>query len=411
MYGRILRDRRLLSGIRVLIHVVPTPDVGIGIFTPFGYMFEGKNEHGVTHLTEHTIFRSNRFYAYPAINRLMKRYGERGRFHAETHSAYAMYYARVLARDFTPAWDLLSSMVFSSNFPKYAIEREKRIVIKELSALEDDPPFLATRALMQSLFPTHPARNDFFEILETTKKIDRATILSRYREFNKPSRALVVVVGDVDPVKVLAAIEKLVDEKEETAYELPVFEEQKDPLRHKIRICKNSIDNAFVVFGFRAPSIRDKDFAAMRVLEYILVEGFDSPLKQFVREQTGCAYHTPDEYDFSHCHGLFYLGALTSPREVPRVAQLTCRAIRYVQQSLTKSRFFLNKRAVLNGLEMMKGSVAERVKFLGESAILGGPFDRELVEKIKKTKHDEVVEAARTYLDLDRAVEVIVRPD
>lgn len=409
MYGKRLRDVRLPNGARVLVHTVPTPDVGIGIFIPFGYMYEGLDEIGITHLLEHTVFRKNTHYRYRDINRLMKRYGNQSRFDAETTGTCALYYARVLPRNLASAWRLLSSMVFRSTFPYPAVTREKRIIVNELSDLEEDPEFLATRALIESIYPTHPMRNDVIDTPERTKVLDRGKVLARYREFYRPSHATIVFVGNIPSRVALRLVGELQDTNE-GIYELPTFAETKPPRSHNIRIERKGLERAFIYFGFRAPSMRDKEFPAMRILEYLLVRGFDSPLKQFVREQTGCAYNMPDEYDYSHCHGLYSVGALVFPRELARVSWLIQRAVRYVQKNVTQDNFLLNRRALLNDIEMEKGSVIERIHQIGESALWGGTLDHEFVEQLYKVTRDEVVEVARRFLDLDNAVEVIVRP-
>ena len=75
--------------------------------------------------------------------------------------------------------------------------------------IEDNPEWQVYKRLMQALYHTSPARTSVAGSVESIRQITAQTLYDCHRAFYTPANMCLVVVGDVDADKVLAAAERI----------------------------------------------------------------------------------------------------------------------------------------------------------------------------------------------------------
>ena len=133
-----MEQTELSNGIKI-IHLQNTfSKVGhIGVFIAVGSRDEEKGEEGLAHYLEHVIFKgTKKRKAFHVLSRLDSVGGELNAYTTKEETCvYASFPIEYLSRSL----ELLSDVVFNSNFPKHELEKEKEVVIDEINSYRDSP--------------------------------------------------------------------------------------------------------------------------------------------------------------------------------------------------------------------------------------------------------------------------------
>ena len=144
----------LPNGLRI-IHLPSTSQVvycGFGINA--GTRNELPGEEGVAHFCEHTTFKgTERRRALTIINCLETLGGELNAF---TNKEDTVYYAAILKEHFPKAVDLLSDIVFHSQYPQAEIDKEIEVICDEIESYNDSPAELIYDLFENIIFEGHP---------------------------------------------------------------------------------------------------------------------------------------------------------------------------------------------------------------------------------------------------------------
>src|SRR5688572_1509633 len=108
---------------------------------------------------------------------------------------------------FPQTLEILADMLVNPLFPAEALERLRAQRMVALTQAKDQPASIASRVFPRILYgPAHPFGQNVTE--ETLKAITRDDVIAFHKSYFQPGRALVTVVGDVNPTSVKATVEK-----------------------------------------------------------------------------------------------------------------------------------------------------------------------------------------------------------
>ncbi len=126
----------LPSGLRVVTDRMDQLETAsIGVWVAAGSRHEHANEQGLSHLLEHMAFKGTRRRSARDIAEEIETAG--GDLNAATSVEQTAYYAHVLAADSGLALDILADILTESTFDAKELEREKGVILQEISAAED----------------------------------------------------------------------------------------------------------------------------------------------------------------------------------------------------------------------------------------------------------------------------------
>ena len=94
-------------------------------------------ENGISHFIEHLLFKGTKKRTAAQIAEAIDAVG--GVLNAFTGKEYTCYYAKVLGEDLEMATELLADIFLDSVFDPAEIERERQVVLQEISQAEDTP--------------------------------------------------------------------------------------------------------------------------------------------------------------------------------------------------------------------------------------------------------------------------------
>lgn len=105
--------------------------------------------------------------------------------------------------------EILLSFVSIPYFTPDSVQKEQGIIGQEIKMTEDDPDYAVYYGLMKALFRSNPLRDSVAGTVESISRITADTLYHCHKVFYNPSNMVLVVAGDVDPEKTVAAARRI----------------------------------------------------------------------------------------------------------------------------------------------------------------------------------------------------------
>jgi len=126
------------NGIRIVTEPLPyLYSASVGIWVDNGSRDEAPEENGMSHFIEHMIFKGTRHRTALEIAKEMDAIG--GMSNAFTSKEQTCFYNRVLENHLEQGVEILLDIFLNSLFDPEELERERLVVLQEISMVEDTP--------------------------------------------------------------------------------------------------------------------------------------------------------------------------------------------------------------------------------------------------------------------------------
>jgi zinc protease len=161
---------------------------------------------GISHWTEHMLFKGTPAHPKGELTRLIERLG--GRWNAFTWKDYTAYHEVLPAAHLDVAIDLEADRMINTIFDPAEVERERTVIISEREGSENYPGYLLREELDAIAYKLHPYRMPVIGWKDDLRRITADDLLRHYRTYYHPSNAAAVAVGDFSADAVLRRIER-----------------------------------------------------------------------------------------------------------------------------------------------------------------------------------------------------------
>src|SRR5215468_6942280 len=168
----------------------------IGIWVENGSRYEQTQQNGVSHFIEHLLFKGTRRRSAAQIAEEVDAVG--GVLNAFTGKEYTCYYAKVLGEDLPMTTELLADLFLESVFDPEEIDRERQVVLQEISQAEDTPDDFIHDLFNLHYWRGHPLALPIFGSVDTVNRINRDLLLSFMGERYRAGRIFIAAAGQVD---------------------------------------------------------------------------------------------------------------------------------------------------------------------------------------------------------------------
>ena len=133
-----MRKYKLKNGISIIFEKNTSKSVAVEVMFKVGSNDENKKIAGISHFVEHMLFEGTKKRKNSkAIANEIETYG--AELNAYTSENRTAYFIKIINKRFDNALDILSDMVTNSIFNSKMIEKEKKVIIKEINMVTDDP--------------------------------------------------------------------------------------------------------------------------------------------------------------------------------------------------------------------------------------------------------------------------------
>src|SRR6516162_2968067 len=193
----------LSNGLRVISEPMPAVvSSTIGIWVENGSRYEEGAENGVSHFIEHLLFKGSKKRTAAQIAEQIDAVG--GVLNAFTGKEYTCYYAKVLGEDLKMTTELLADIFLDSMFAPEEIDRERQVVLQEISQAEDTPDDFIHDLFNLRFWEGHPLALPIFGSVETVNAIDRELLTSFMAERYRAGRVFIAAAGAVEHDELVA---------------------------------------------------------------------------------------------------------------------------------------------------------------------------------------------------------------
>jgi zinc protease len=260
---------RLANGLTVMIledHVQPL--VSVQMLYRVGGRTENPGETGLAHFVEHMAFRATD--NFPDTQVASRIYAAGGEWHGYTWIDETTYFETLPAGEAGLAIAIEADRMAHLQIPAGEIEPERGAVLTELRGDENDPASRLNDEVVAASFSEHPYRNNVIGWESDVRRITRDQIVAFYRAHYVPPNAVLAVVGDVQPAKLMELIHKSFD---------PIPPGSKTPLPRAVeppQLGERRVDlhggggRSWFQISYRAPAANDPDWPAFLLLQAVL---------------------------------------------------------------------------------------------------------------------------------------------
>ena len=186
------------NGLRVLMrerHV--TPLIAIDLWVRSGAREETSEEAGSAHFLEHVLFKGTATRGVGETDNDIETLG--ATLNAATGPDYAHFYTTVATSRAAQALAILADVTRNATLPDIEVERERGVILDELSQHDSSDMARAVDLLYTKAFPALPYGRSPGGAAEAIRLRGRDTLAAFYRRTYRPDRCTLVLVGDLTP--------------------------------------------------------------------------------------------------------------------------------------------------------------------------------------------------------------------
>ncbi|SKB83547.1 M16 family metallopeptidase [Sphingopyxis flava] len=205
----------LPNGLRYAVRSngVPPGQVSIRVRMDVGSLFETEKERGFAHLLEHLTFRGSEHIPDGEAKRIWQRFGvtfgsDSNAQTTPSQTVYQLDLPSVTAASLDESMKLLAGMVREPRISDAAVTAERGVVMSELRE-SDGPQKRIADATTAHLFAGQLLSNRSpIGTIESLTAARANAVAAFHNRWYRPDRAVVVIVGDGDPLEFARLIEK-----------------------------------------------------------------------------------------------------------------------------------------------------------------------------------------------------------
>ena len=388
------RKTTLANGLRIVSESIPyMSSVSLGIFAGTGSRHETPAEQGVSHFIEHLMFKGTHRRSAKDIAEMVDDVG--GQLNAATDRENTCYYIKVLPEHLSLGMDILSDMLLNSNFADVDVEKERQVVLEEISLYEDSPDELIHDLHMNSLWPGHALGRNILGTRETIAAMDRQAILDYRIRHYVPDNLVIAAAGNLTHEQ-LVELSQLywadVSGKSQMLVDpTPTFVAAR-------LLQEKDIEQLHVCLGTPGVAHDSSQYYASHVLNTILGGGVSSRLFQSIREDRGLAYSVCSYPSSFRDTGLMTIYAGVSPENSREVIEITNAILADIRvNGVRPDEIKRAKEQLKAGLMFSMESSASRMSRVGRAEISSREYlsPEKLAAKVDAVSLEQLFELAQ----------------
>jgi predicted Zn-dependent peptidase len=399
------------NGVTVLSEAMSgVRSVAVGVWVRTASAHESRGTMGVSHLLEHMVFKGTaRRSARDIALELEARGGALDAFTSRDHTSFQ---ARVLDEDLPRALDVLTDLVRNPTLRDADLALERKVVLEEISTVEDTPDDLVFDLHASTLWPDHPYGFPIIGTRETVGGLRADDLRALHLRAYHPRHVVISAAGSLHHEVLLKLLAKCgwftFDAGPESQAIPPV-----PPGARVERRVERDTAQMHVVLGTDTFRYGDPRRYALLLLNTVLGGGMSSRLFQRVREELGLAYAVHSFQSFYQLAGVAGVYVGTHP-------STAAQAMEVIREELANTaREGLRGAKLAEAAQQLKGQVtlglespAARMYRLATIALYGDPYrtiDQVLTE-IDRVSEDQVADVAQEFYPPDRQAVVWLGP-
>lgn len=184
--------------------------IAVGFWVKAGAVNENQKYSGISHFTEHMLFKGTEKRTSADIARDMERIG--AQVNAFTGKEATCYFFKTTAGHFEEAAHILLDMFTGSLFAKEELDRERQVIREEIRMSRDTPDELAHEEAVSLVLQGKPIGHSVTGDFTTLRRISSPVMHAYVKKFYQPERIVISVAGGIAAERVIAFFERFLEE-------------------------------------------------------------------------------------------------------------------------------------------------------------------------------------------------------
>lgn len=384
---------KLKNGLTVIYQEKDTNSVAIEILIKVGSNNETATERGISHFLEHMVFEGTkkRPTSQEIANEIEKIGGD---LNAYTSNERTCFFVKVLNKHFDIGLEILSDIVQNPLFDENNIEKEKKIVLKEVDMVNDEPRFYQWVLFEKNLFEKHPAKFPTYGDRKVIEGLTRTKVLNYYQKYYRPNNMILSIVGNVKNWKKKVE-SNFISESGLEVKRLKVKEPSTK--RNKIKKEQRKITNTYLVLGYKTIPRSHPDSYILDVIGGILGRGQSGWMFQEIRGKYGLAYEVGTQHACDQDYGYFSVYLSTEKKKVNLAIKLVLKQLNKLKtlskKDLEESKTYLEGSYLLETEDNQK--LADALVFWEQ--VEDARKIKEFIKNIKKVSTKDIKRVVEKY--------------
>jgi zinc protease len=409
----VLEIATLDNGLSLVVHRrAGLPKVEAAVVIKAGELGETVENAGLSHLTTKAIEDGTESRGALEIQSELQSLGSQFTSRGDKFGSVAT--VSTLRKNLEPSLDILADMVLNPTFPDDEVALRKDLRINGLRQEQNNPARLASKLFPRLLFTQdHPGGVPRSGTVDSIARLTPADLRALHARFWRPNNASLVMAGDITVEEATALANRFFGAWEPAELPATAMADPQPPERTRVYLVDSQgKSQSQIRIGSLAPPRPAEGHAALLLMSDLLGGPFSSRLNLNLREDKGYAYgahaYLVQRREFGYWLALASVEShATAPslvefrREIEGMSgaiPIGAGELGALQTSLVRS-----KAQKFETLAQVIRQVTPLVSF-------GLPLDEpeRLVRDIQEQTAADINDMARRYLDMDRAIALVV---
>ena len=303
--------------------------VAVGVWLDCGSRHEYPDEGGISHFTEHMVFKGSENRSAEDIAFAIDGIG--GHLDAFTTKESVAFTAKVLDEHVPTAIDVIGDMVLHPLFDAAELEKEKGVVLEELKMDEDSPDYLIHDIFSSSFWSGQALGRPIIGSKSLIEGFSRDGLRQFHQRAFRPDRILVTAAGSLRHDDFVKQVERQFGGLTGRS-EMPIGESPRATPAIVLHD-KPSLEQAHICIGVPAHAMAAPERFVGYILSTILGGGVSSRLFLKIREQAGLAYSVYSDQSLYADTGCMTVYAGASVEATPQVIALVMAEFRDLKRN------------------------------------------------------------------------------
>ncbi len=399
------------SGLTVVSEQSPdSPYFALGFCIKSGSANDKQGYEGTAHFMEHIAFRRTLHYTG---RRLVTEFESIGAYvNAYTTKEMTCFYVLALNAKLKKCLKLLSEIVLYPEIKTKDIDKEKNIILEEISSYEDDPEELIFDLGEQILFRASSYEHPIVGYTETVKNIEREDFIDFHRENYVPNNTILSYSGPQNHFAILEMAEQLnfvhLDTNKEIIPNVPKAN------RAKKSISKKNFQQSHLLFTTRTKGLNSDGRYIYAIINNLLGEGLSSRLNQVLREKYGYVYSVYSTLALLRDVGTMSIYAASDLKNIFKVEELVINEFeKIVNNGFTEREIKSAKEQIKSSTIIALDGVSSKMQSLARTEAVSGEYESisDTINLIDSVQNEDIQKAVKKHLAPKKWSEVILQAE
>lgn len=276
----------LNSSVRLLTKKMPgARSISLCALIQAGSRDEDEEEHGLSHLLEHVIFKGTGKMNAREIAEAFDFIG--ADINAATSKEYTTVYTRVMEEYMDRAVEIIIDMISDPLFDSGDLESEKKVVLEEINMYMDSPDEMVHDFLAQTIWGNHPLGHNILGSEEIIDGVSTNNLRGFFKQRYVGKRIVFVGSGSINHDHIAELLQRRLGGIEQgTGTDR---NDSFEPLKG-VYIHNKDTEQAHIAIGSIGLPGGHPDRFALHIMDNILGGSMSSRLFQKIREELGLVY-------------------------------------------------------------------------------------------------------------------------